>query len=323
MPKPPPSPMGWQAPAAAAVAAHLQTELLAQLDVPSQALLFSETGPFSSRPFTTVPTCPELTFLSEPLRALLLRRLRLPLPLSARTCRCCRPLDPLGDHRAACSRSGALRSRGCPLERAAARVCREAGARVTTNTPPKIKINTLVRDLNVAVSRFDDRRVEVIANGLPLWNGAQLAVDTTIVSLLTAAGEARSRRDPARPVALLEARRRKEATYPELLASARCRLVVIGVEVGGRWGSEAASFLRLLARARARAAPEALHPALRSAYVHRWSGLLCAAASLAFDDSLTSLPSPGLSNLDGPCPDLSELLAACPSSPGASRLPAR
>ena len=98
---PEPSARGWQAPAAAAVAAHLQTELLAQLDVPSQALLFSQTGPFSSRPFTTVPTCPELTFPSEPLRALLLRRLRLPLPLSARTCRCRRPLDPLGDHRAA------------------------------------------------------------------------------------------------------------------------------------------------------------------------------------------------------------------------------
>ena len=46
------------------------------------------------------------------------------------------------DHRAACARSGALRSRGCPLERAAARVCREAGARVICNTR--------VRDLNVA-----------------------------------------------------------------------------------------------------------------------------------------------------------------------------
>ena len=52
---PEPSARGWQAPAAAAVAAHLQTELLAQLDVPSQALLFSQTGPFSSRPFTTPP----------------------------------------------------------------------------------------------------------------------------------------------------------------------------------------------------------------------------------------------------------------------------
>ena len=53
--------------------------------------------------------------------------------------------------------------------------------------------------------------VEVIANGLLLWNGAQLAVDTTILSPLTAAGEARSRRDPARPVALLEARRRNRS----------------------------------------------------------------------------------------------------------------
>ena len=40
-------------------------------------------------------------------------------------------LHPLGDHRAASAQSGeVLRSRGGPLERAAARVCREAGARV-------------------------------------------------------------------------------------------------------------------------------------------------------------------------------------------------
>ena len=71
--------------------------------MPLQSLLFSQTGPVSSHPFTTIPTSPELTFPSKPFR-------------------------------------------------------------VTTNT--------LVRDLNVAVSRFDDRRIEVIANGLPLWNGA-------------------------------------------------------------------------------------------------------------------------------------------------------
>ena len=159
---PEPSARGWQAPAATAIAEQLQAALLPQLDAASQALLFSQTGPFSSRSFCSVPSCPELTFPSDHLRALLLRRLRLPLPLSARSCRCRRPLDPLGDHRAACARSDALRSRGCPLERAAARVCREAGARVTWNT--------LVRDLNVAVARFDDRRIEVIANGLPLWN---------------------------------------------------------------------------------------------------------------------------------------------------------
>ena len=76
--------------------------------------------------------------------------------------------------------------------------------------------------------RFDDRRVEVIANGLLLWNGAQLAVETTVVSLLTASGGARSLRDPARPIALQENRHRKESTYPELAGNACCRLVVLG-----------------------------------------------------------------------------------------------
>ena len=47
------------------------------------------------------------------------------------------------------------------MEWAAARVCREAGARVTTHT--------LLSDLNVpSVDRFDNRGIEVIANGLPL-----------------------------------------------------------------------------------------------------------------------------------------------------------
>ena len=276
---PEPSARGWQAPAATAIAEQLQAALLPQLDAASQALLFSQTGPFSSRPFCA-PSCPELTFPSGHLRALLLRRLRLPLPLSARSCRCRRPLDPPGDHQALglvlCG-VGDVRSK-----RAAARVCREAGARVTCNA--------LVRDLNVAVARFDDRRIEVIANGLPLWNGAQLAVDTTIVSPLTANGVARSLRGPARPIALQEARRRKEATYPELVGNARCRLVVLGAEVGGRWSAEAAQFVRLLAHAKARAAPAVLRPALRGACVHRWSGLLAAAASLAFAESLLDLP---------------------------------
>ena len=42
-----------------------------------------------------------------------------------------------------------------------------------------------VRDLNVGSVPGDDRRIEVIANGLPLWGGMQLAVDTTLVSALS------------------------------------------------------------------------------------------------------------------------------------------
>ena len=53
------------------------------------------------------------------MRALLLRRLRLPLALAADRCRCGRQHGVLGDHRASCPRSGALRSRAGALERAA------------------------------------------------------------------------------------------------------------------------------------------------------------------------------------------------------------
>ena len=72
----------------------------------------------------------------------------------------------LGDHVvAACLRSGK------PLERATARVCHKAGAAVATNV--------LVRNLNLKAARQDERRIKVIANGLSLWGGLQLAVATT------------------------------------------------------------------------------------------------------------------------------------------------
>ena len=75
----------------------------------------SKSGPFASRAFTTIPFSPEFHYPSHLFRLLLLRRLRLPLPLTERHCRCRRVLGPLGDHRAACPRSGALRERGSPL----------------------------------------------------------------------------------------------------------------------------------------------------------------------------------------------------------------
>ena len=215
----------------------------------------------------------------------LLRRLRPPLPLTAAYCRCRRRQDALGDHLAACPRSGVLRARGAPLERAAARVCREAGASVATNV--------LVRDLNVAPSRQDDRRIEVIANGLPLWGGVQVAVDTTLVSPLTATGEPRREARRTAGAALRHARRAKERTYPELCNSGRCRLVVLGIETGGRWSAEAVTFLRLLARCRAQSAPPPpLQSACISAYVLRWSALLACAAARAFASSLLSYRSP-------------------------------
>ena len=71
----------------------------------------------------------------------LFRHLRLPLPLTGRNCRCGQPLDSSGHHRAACARAGVLGRRGFAVESVAARICREAGGRVTTNV--------LVRDMDL------------------------------------------------------------------------------------------------------------------------------------------------------------------------------
>ena len=116
-------------------------------------------------------------FDAQPFHLLLCRRLHLPLPLTLRTCRCGRQLDMFGHHRAACADVGVLGKRGFPLECAAAQICREAGARVATNV--------WVRDMDLGeFNALDGRRLEVVADGLSLWRGAQLAIDTTLVSSL-------------------------------------------------------------------------------------------------------------------------------------------
>ena len=92
-------------------------------------------------------------------RTLVLERLRLPLMMTEVSCECGARLDICGRHRGACARSGRLRARAVGPERSLARVCREAGATVRTNT--------LLRDMNLCVPAFDARAIEVLATGLP------------------------------------------------------------------------------------------------------------------------------------------------------------
>ena len=60
------------------------------------------------------------------------------------------------------------------MESAIQQICREAGARVSTNV--------IVRNMDIARSSTDSRRLEVVAEGLSIFGGAQLAVDATLVS---------------------------------------------------------------------------------------------------------------------------------------------
>ena len=91
----------------------------------------------------------------------------------------------------------------------------------------------------------------------------------------------------ARPLTLDTARRRKELVYPELVGPApRARLVVFGVEVGGRWSRESCIFVRLLARARARAEVPGLRASAARAWQRRWTAMLAVAAQRAVAASL-------------------------------------
>ena len=176
--------------------------------------------------------------------------------------------------------SGALASRALPLERAVARVCQEARERVARNMR--------LADMNLPVPVADARRIEIVCNGL---HGAQLAVDTTCVSPVTRSGEPRPGADSQPGLALqLATRRKRRKTYPELSRSPRCRLAVFAVETGGRWGPEPTAFLRLLAQAHAASAHAAVRPALRAAYVSRWSGIFTVAAQRALASFLLELP---------------------------------
>ena len=178
--------------------------------------------------------------------------------------------------------SGVLASRALPLEHAVARVCREGGARVARNV--------WVTDMNIDVPVSDARCID--AHGLPLWHGAQLALDATIVSPVTRAGEPQPGADTRPGAVPAAARRKRRQIYPELASARRARLVVIGVEAGGRFGAEAASFLRL-ARHRAAGLPPPLRAAACAGWVQRWSGILAVAAMRAFAASLLELPPGG------------------------------
>ena len=136
---------------------------------------------------------------------------------SAYRCRSLQPAAAAGSMSSGTTGQRAL-ARGCagpgtiPLERAAARVCREAGATVACNV--------LIRNLNVGldVDRFDDWRIEGNAKALAL--GAQLAVDVTFVSARDTHGAPRRDRYGAAGTAFFGGAQSKGAHVPRVAALA-------------------------------------------------------------------------------------------------------
>ena len=271
----------WQRHASATVHDHYREQVVwPQLCLAERALVRSQSVPLASVPFTALPIHRISRMDPEPFRVLLLRRLRMPLPLNVRACRCGRLLDVLGHHRAACSRVGELGKRGFAAEGAVAQICREGGARVSTNV--------MLRDLDISPPHSSDgRRLEVVAEGLCLFCGCQLALDATVVSTLHGDGTHRRMADVEDGVALKEARRSKETTYPELCrGDGRARLVVIAGEVGGRWSQETKDFLWCLACEKSKSSPRLLQGSVRVGWYRRWCCLLACSTAKAVACSL-------------------------------------
>ena len=200
------------------------------------------------------------------LRVLLMRRLWLPIPPSDRNCRCDLPLYPRGQHRAACATAGSLESAASE------------------------RVSLYVRVQNMDLTRSDaleNRWLETVADGLPLFLGAQLAIDPTLVSVFRRNGTPGPQCANEDGASLVAARRRKEGTYRELTGrDGRTRLVVLACEVGRRWSEEAQDFIRSVARAKARGEQPHLRVRARQAWRLRWATLLACSAARAFALSL-------------------------------------
>ena len=107
-------------------------------------------------------------------------------------------------------------------------------------------------------------------------------------------------------MALIAARRRKERRHPELVGRrARARVVVLAVEVGGRWSSETLNFLSHLAKAKAGDQNWLLRRRAEMAWRARWASLLACTVARAVASSFLELPQ--ASGADGETPALHEV----------------
>ena len=104
------------------------------------------------------------------------------------------------------------------------------------------------------------------------------------MSALTRSGQPRAKD------AFTDTRDQKNKTYHELVNGHRCRLVVLTIEVGGRWSNEAVDFIRLLAKVKARSSPRLLRRSAELLWFNRWTGMLSCAAQSTYASTLLELP---------------------------------
>ena len=181
--------------------------------------------------------------------------------------------------------------------------CWPTPGRVDGNSDQSWEHSGPVKPIQPVQSR-DERAIEVLAMGLPIQQGAQLAVDITLRSALATTGEPCPNGAIKNGALLQLARHLKNAKYWELLEGDRCRFVVIGVETGGRFSPEAVNFVDALAAAKARDSPPVLRRSAHFAWRRRWMRMLAVSCGRSFAASLVAGPSHVWSGTDGCVPEV-------------------
>ena len=231
------------------------------------------------------PIDESLTLPTVPFLLALRRRLSLELPTGSARCPCGALVDPWGNHFLACPSTGRLRRRGKALELAFAQLLREAGG-PSAQVAPRPRL----RDLAVpGVSALDQRELNVVARGLPLFGGRTIGVDATLRSPLSAAGAVRFGSHQRDGATFSVARQDKEHKYPELAGQAhQIKFVVGACEIGGRCNQESVDLVRALVLHRAATAAPASRASLRSCLARRYWGILFIATQRACVDCRTT-----------------------------------
>ena len=152
-------------------------------------------------------------------------------------------------------------------------VAKQAQASVSTHTSATLNVGAW------PPATADAREVSV--QDLPCFGGAKVAVTSHC------AVPWHVWREPQRNASDVDgARRDKEAKYPELAASGRCTLVVVGVDTGGRWSEETADFLRQLSTSKANEVPSFMRRSVSLAWERRWTRMLSVVCATIFAASM-------------------------------------
>ena len=147
-------------------------------------------GRFSGNWLMVFPTTVGLQFSNQQFVCAVRRRLGLVVVAESPMCEGCHSyVDGHGHHRLCCGRTGRTNWRHRGLINVWRQIFFEAGGCI-----PDRNVERMLRTTNVPVTRYDDRRLDLLAPGLRIFHGRPLFVDVTVVTPISAKGQPRSRR---------------------------------------------------------------------------------------------------------------------------------